>query len=144
MDEFFINGIDSRLYGVHAGDGFMSAIDGLASLKSFIENSSRLQNGKRIIVNSPRVSSREVTLKFVLIGENQYDFRCKRNAFEKLLNQGKIEIKIPRLNNSIYRLVYSGTSITYALNRRRTSCQISAKFTEPNPKNRGEEDNEDA
>ena len=135
--DLYINGKDAwNTWGVNMGDGFIDAIDGFVPLKDFIENESRAEHGKRVIITNPRIASRDLTLHFTIKGESESDYREKRNAFESELCTGLIEVRVPILGEQVYRLVYKGKSVSYGLNLNRTFATISAKFEEPNPANR--------
>lgn len=141
--ELFINGKDAwETWGVNMGDGFLDAIDGFLPMKEFIENESRLEHGKRMICAEPRVASRDLTLRFTIKGESKSDFRSKKKAFESEMYNGNVDIQVPELGGDIFHLVYTGKSISYAMNRTRTFCTISSKFEEPNPMDRASEDDE--
>ena len=135
--ELFINGKDAWTeWGVNMGEGFIDAIDSFAPMKDFIENDSRLEHGKRVLVSNPRVASRELTLHFTIKGNSEADYRVKRKAFEAELQKVKVDVKVPVLGNDTYHLIYLGKSISYALSRSRTISTMSSKFEEPNPTNR--------
>lgn len=135
--DLYINGKDAwSTWGVNMGDGFLDAIDGFAPMKDYIENDSRLEDGKRIIVTNPRVASREITLRFTIQGDTVSNFRINRRAFEEELRQEKVDIYIPALGDEVYHLIYLGKSVSYALNVNRTFCTVSSKFEEPNPTDR--------
>lgn len=135
--DLYINGKDAWTeWGVNMGDGFLDAVDGFAPLKEFIENESRAEHGKRVIVTSPKVASRDLTLHFTLKGETEADYRMKRNAFEAELLKGLVAVKVPVLGEQTYRLVYLGRNVSYGMNMARTFATISAKFEEPNPMDR--------
>ena len=141
--ELFINGLDAwETWGVNMGKGFLDAIDSFAPMKGFIENDSRKQHGKRVLCVEPKVASRDLTLHFTIRGEDESDFRAKRKAFESQLYKGKLEVVVPALGSDIYKLTYSGKSISYAMNVTRTFCTFAAKFEEPNPMDRAPEDDE--
>ena len=58
-----INGENAyTTWGVRMGEGFLDVIGASASMKDFIENKSRLEHGKRVIINNPKVDEREITL----------------------------------------------------------------------------------
>lgn len=138
--ELFINGKDAWTeWGVNMGKDFISAIDSFAPMKDYIENESRLEHGKRVLVVKPKVASREMTLHFTIKGGDETDFRAKRKSFEMELQQGKVDISIPALGDDIFHLIYLGKSVSYGLNISRTFCTVSSKFEEPNPMNRGSE-----
>lgn len=139
--ELFINGKDAWIeWGVNMGKDFINAIDSFAPMKDYIENESRLEHGKRVLVVEPKVASREMTLHFTIKGGDEADFRAKRKSFEMELQQGKVAINVPALGDDIFHLIYLGKSVSYGLNTSRTFCTISSKFEEPNPMKRTAED----
>lgn len=139
LPELRINGSDTvyQTYGVRMGDGFIDALTEPLSLKDFIENESRLEHGKRIVVGtSPKYQSRELTLDFTVEGSDPADFLAKKNAFLALMYAGSVEIQVPRDSADTYRLVYLGKGAEYSMNPQRTFCHMVLKFVEPNPADR--------
>ena len=137
MVDLIINGFDAFLqWGIRMGDGFLDAIFAPEPLKEFIENKSRLNNGKQVVYNNPKIDERDVTLVFTLEGETPDDYLSKYSAFKTELQKGKIEIKVPALGNQVYRLTYL-RSASFGLNTPRTFSKISVKFNEPNPSQEG-------
>lgn len=135
--DLFINGKDAwTTFGVNMGDGFLDAIDAILPMKDYIESSSRQEHGKRVITDNAKVDSREITLSFTITGASESDYRTKKTAFQNELQKGNVEIKIPALGNEIYKLIYSGKSISYGLSLDRCFGKISSKFEEPNPMDR--------
>lgn len=135
--ELYINGKDAWIeWGVNMGEDFINEIDAFVPMKELIENDSRLEHGKRILLANPRVASRELALHFTIKGDNETDYRAKRKAFEQELQKLAVDIKVPAIGTEVYHLVYLGKSVAYALNLSRTFCTVSAKFEEPNPMNR--------
>ena len=119
MNELLINNKDAyALWGVRMGEGFLDVIGAAVPMKDFIENKSRLEHGKRVIISNPKVDEREITLSFTIEGNSQSDYQAKKKAFE------------------VYHLIYTGKSVTYAQSLDRTFGKISSKFSEPNPANR--------
>lgn len=137
MADLLINNKDTyQTWGVRMGDGFLDIIGAAVPLKEFIENKSRLEHGKRVIINNPRVDEREITLSFTIEGSSQSDYQAKKKAFFEELYKGAVDIQVPDNSSEIYHLVYSGKSVTYAQSLDRTFGKVSAKFCEPNPINR--------
>lgn len=135
--ELYINGKDAWFeWGVNMGEGFLDALDAFVPMKDYIENESRLEHGKRILVVNPRMDSRELTLHFTIKGSNEADYRTKRKAFESELQKGYVDVSVPALGDEVFHLIYKGKSVGYALNMARTFCTISSRFEEPNPNNR--------
>lgn len=135
MNELIINGKDALTeFGVRMGDGFLDAIYSPSPLKVFIENKSRLQDGKQVIYNNPRSDERDVTLTFNLEGSSADDYLEKYKKFKVELSKGLIAIGVPVLGEN-YQLTYQ-KSATFAMNIERTFAKISCKFNEPNPADR--------
>ena len=136
MADLIINGFDAlQQWGVRMGDGFIDVLFAPEPLKEFIENKSRLLNGKQVLYNDPKIDERDVTLVFTLEGTSPDDYLSKYTAFKVELQKGKIEIKVPALGNEVYRFTYL-RSASFGLNISRTFSKISVKFNEPNPANR--------
>ena len=137
--DLLINGKDAfSTWGVRMGDGFLDAIDGFNEMKDYIENESRLEHGKRVIIDNAKVDSREVTLQFTIEGSSESDYRTKKKAFQLELEKGAVNIKVPALGDEIYKLIYLGKSISYGMSSDRCFAKVSSKFEEPNPTDRSE------
>nr|DAT59404.1 MAG TPA: tail protein [Caudoviricetes sp.] len=137
MADLLINNKDAyAAWGVRMGDGFLDALGAPVPLKEFIENKSRLEHGKRVILNAPKQDERDLTLAFTLQGASSSDYQAKKKAFYAELYKGKVDIQVPAAGSEVYHLVYLGKGITYGQNKSRTFGKVSAKFNEPNPANR--------
>lgn len=135
MSDLIINGKDALTeFGVKMGEGFLDAIFAPAPTKEFIENKSRLMNGKQVIHNNPKADERDVTLTFNVEGDSPSDYLTKYKKFKDELAKGLVVIEVPILGE-IYRLIY-GKSVTFAMNTERTFSKISCKFNEADPTNR--------
>lgn len=135
MSELIINGKDGLMeFGVRMGDNFLDAIFAPSPTKAFIENKSRLQDGKRVIYNNPKADERDVTLTFNLEGSTPEDYLRKYKKFKEELSKGLIAIEVPVLAET-YRLTYQ-KSTTFAMNIERTFAKISVRFNESNPSER--------
>lgn len=151
MADLLINGLDALTeYGVRMDDDFIDTLAAPSELKSFVENESRVEDGKRVLISNIRKASREITLKFTLSAKYtedngdyetsraamQTDFKAKKAKFMSVLESGNLTIKIPKVSDDVYHLIYTGKSMKYHLSRTLTFCTIAAKFVEPNPTNR--------
>lgn len=115
MNELLINGENAyTTWGVRMGEGFLDVIGASAPMKDFIENKSRLEHGKRVIINNPKVDEREITLSFTIEGNSQSDYQAKKKAFFEELYKGVVDIQVPANSNEIYHLIYLGKSVAYA------------------------------
>lgn len=136
-NELIINNKDAySTWGVRMGDGFLDTISTPSPMKEYIENKSRLEHGKRVIVSNPKQDEREITLTFTIEGNSKSDYQSKKNSFFNELYSGKVDIKVPDNGSEVYHLIYLGKSITYAQSVDRKFGKVSMKFSEPNPADR--------
>ena len=137
-NDLLINGKDAyTFWGVRMGEGFLDVLGASSPMKEFIENKSRLEHGKRVIINDPKIDEREITLSFTIEGNSQSDYQAKKKAFFEELYKGVVDIQVPANSNEIYHLIYLGKSVAYAQSLDQTFGKISAKFTAPNPSPEG-------
>ena len=135
--ELYINGRDAwDVWGVNMGEGFLDAMDAPLSMKDYIQDESRLEDGVRIDTSSPKVASRDITLGFTIMGSSESDYRSKKAAFQAELQKGTFTVKVPALSSGTFKLVYTGKSISYGLSKRRDFGHFTMKCTEPNPADR--------
>lgn len=111
------------------GEGFLDVIGASASMKDFIENKSRLEHGKRVIINNPKVDEREITLSFTIESNSQSDYQAKKKAFFDELYKGVVDIQIPANSSEVYHLIYTGKSVTYAQSLDRTFGKFQPSLT---------------
>lgn len=124
-------------FGVRMGDGFLDALTEPLTLKENIENESRLEHGKRIIIDeNPKIASRELLLDFTITGSSKEDFLQKKNSFLALMYKGEITLQVPQESPDVYHLIYRSKGTDYGMNAQRTFCHMMLKFVEPNPANR--------
>lgn len=143
MDGLLINGNNAySTYGVMMDDGFLDALDAPAGLKDFITFDSRTANGTEYLIkdsqNRPyaRVKARDLTLKFRIFGTDAASLQTLKAALLAVFQAGIVTIQVPALNSNVYKLLYTGQSISYGLSADRTTCSLGAKFVEPNPTDR--------
>lgn len=140
IGELFINGKDAwTTWGVNMGGGFLDTLDAPLEMKEYIEDESRLEHGKRVITDNPKIASREITLSFTITGNSESDYRTKKKAFQAELQKGEFTINVPVLGTEVYKMVYTGKSVSYGMNIARTFGHFSMKVVEPNPMDRTED-----
>nr|DAK98824.1 MAG TPA: tail protein [Caudoviricetes sp.] len=133
--QLYINNRDAYVvYGVVMSDNFLENISIAAPLKDFIENDSRLEHGKRMIISDPKLASRNVTLTFTINGKTPEEYLDHYRAFVAELHKGNVALRVPALGET-YKLVYLN-SASYALDGSRTVSKLACKFVEPNPQDR--------
>ena len=80
--EFYINDKDAyTTWGISMDTSSLSALMTPPPMKEFIENKSRLENGKRVITSNPRVDERNITLTFNLTAKSEDQFFVRYNSF---------------------------------------------------------------
>lgn len=136
--DLFINNRDAWVYfGVNMNDSFIDTLTEPLTPKEYIENESRLEDGKRVIVDEEiKVSSRDLTLDFTMEGDTPKQLTERKTAFFTEMMKGNVKIKVPAVSDEVYNLIYKGKGTSYGMNPQRTFCHIMLKFDEPNPKNR--------
>lgn len=135
--ELIINGKDAwTQWGVNMGEGFIDTLDAPLPMKEYIENESRLEDGKRVLTSNVKKDSREITLSFTITGTSENDYRTKKKAFEAELYKGSLTVSVPKVSADVYHLIYTGKNISYGLSIDRCFGRLSAKFEEPNPSER--------
>lgn len=137
MADLIINNKDAlKEWGVRMSNNFLDILGAPVSLKEFIENKSRLEHGKEMVVESPKLDERELALTFTIQGISPEDYQIKKKAFYDELYKGTIDIQVPDNCSEVYHLVYLGKSVSYAQSLDRTFGKITSKFCEPNPVSR--------
>lgn len=136
MRDLIINGKDALdTWGVSMGDGFLNSILTPPPVKDYIENKSRLEDGKRVIFNNKKHDEREFNLIFTLKGSNQSDYISKFKAFMSEMTSGLVSINIPAIGDDVYHVYYKN-STSFAFSIDHTFSKIAMKVCEPNPANR--------
>ncbi len=150
-------------YGMNFEDGALATLLTPPAMKEFAEASSRLSHGSILIVDDDvaKFDSREVSIQFHLVykedagcltaedtaevdGET-YQERTHRilmlqyKALCDILAGGKVVLK-SRWSDDIYRMVYNSCSQMSLIIG--GIMKFTLKLTEPNPNNRGNDDNE--
>ena len=133
--QLFINNKDAyTTWGISMDTSSLSALMTPAPNKEFIENSSRLEHGKRVITSSPKVDARDITLTINLTAKNEQQFFDRYSSFCSELETGMLNIKTSFQPNVVYKMIYlSCSQFTQFM---RGIASFSLKLNEPNPKDR--------
>lgn len=133
--ELFINGKDAWLqWGISMDNTALSALMTPAPCKDYIENESRLENGKRILTTNIKADSRELTLQIHLTARNEDEFFSRYLSFCNELAGGVLDIRTRYQPDVVYHTVYNSCSQFGQFMR--GIATFSLKLTEPNPANR--------
>lgn len=135
--DLFINGKDAYIeWGISLDDTSLSALMTPPPNKELIENKSRLENGKRLVIDDSiiKVDERTISLQINLTASTKELFFIRYNSFCEELKKGVIYIKTKYQPNILYRTIYLSCSQFSQF------MQGIGKFTlrlnEPNPCNR--------
>lgn len=111
-----------------------------ANPKSNIENKNRNEHGKRVLIGDVRLDESTIQLLFHIQGTSISDYLQKKKAFEKELRSGWILLAVQSLKTA-YKLC-SPEFIDLSTGIGIREGTISVRFTEPNPDDRKEIDDE--
>ncbi|MFV0536841.1 MAG: hypothetical protein ACK5M3_05635 [Dysgonomonas sp.] len=132
-DELYINGKDAWLtWGVYLEDGSEEKLLLPPPNKEYIENKSRSQPGKQIILRNPQPDERDVQVVFCISARDRKDYMRKYRLFVNALKNGLIAFKV----TSIYTVFQFTTTSFTNLSFFNRLGKLSVKFNEPNPSNR--------
>lgn len=135
LGDLYINSQDAwGQWKVAMGNGFIENLLTPAGIKDFIENESRLENGKRVITTNPKVASRDVTLTFNIHGDSTTEYLSNYAAFVAILQAGVVKIRVSAINKT-FNLIYKKSS-SFNIGRARMDSSLAVKFEEPDPTNR--------
>lgn len=136
-DELYINGKDAyTTWGITMEDGALSDLMTPVSNKAFIENESRLEHGKQIIVANLKLDERSLTLTINISASSEKQFFERYNSFCKELATGRLEIKTMYQTEIVYKTIYQSCSQFSQFMR--GMGKFVLKLTEPNPNDRTE------
>jgi len=122
-------------YGVSFLRGTYDALITAPTMKSYVTNDNRLEDGVEYLdkPDYAKIDQRTIDMQFVLDGTSQSDFLAKYADFIALMVQGGFYMKIPTLGK-IFRFVYSkcSKSTQYSLKM----ATFTLTLIEPNPADR--------
>lgn len=133
--ELYINGKDAYSeWGISMDDTSLSALMTPAPNKEFIENKSRLQNGKQVVSVNPRSDERSLTLQINLTAKDEAQFFTRYILFCQELETGVLHIRTKYQPDVTYKTIY--LSCSQFSQFMRGIGKFSLKLNEPNPKDR--------
>lgn len=135
--ELFINGEDAYLqWGISMDDTSLSELMTPPANKAFIENESRLQHGKQVLVANQKLDQRNLTLQINLTAPTEEQFFARYSSFCKVLATGVIHIQTKYQPGVVYKTIY--LSCGQFSQFMRGIGKFSLKLNEPNPNDRTE------
>lgn len=135
IGQLLINGKDAfTTWGIILTDDAISAILTPPPLKEFITNSSRAEHGTRVVVGTPKVDSRELTVTFILTAPTKDEFFTKYLSFCEELKNGVLSMVISYQPEVVYNFVYRSCQQFSQYNAE--AAKFLLKLTEFNPNER--------
>lgn len=135
IGELFINGKDAyRTWGISMDNTALSELMTPPASKAVIENESRLQHGKRVVVSDVKMDQRNLTLPINLTAATEEQFFARYNDFCKELATGVLNIRTKYQPDVVYKTIY--LSCGQFSQFMRGIGKFSLKLNEPNPGDR--------
>lgn len=135
-EKLIINGENAdEKWGISLGESSLSELMTPPANKAFIENESRLQHGKQILVANPKVEARNLTLQLNLTAATKSAFFDKYNLFcKEVLATGVLNIETGYQEEVIYKTIY--VSCSQFSQFMQGIAKFSLKLIEPDPSDR--------
>ena len=135
-EKLIINGENAdEKWGISLGESSLSELMTPPANKAFIENESRLQHGKQILVANPKVEARNLTLQLNLTAATKSAFFDKYNLFcKEVLATGVLNIETGYQEEVVYKTIY--VSCSQFSQFRQGIAKFSLKLIEPDPSDR--------
>ena len=135
-EKLIINGENAdEKWGISLGESSLSELMTPPANKAFIENESRLQHGKQILVANPKVEARNLTLQLNLTAATKSAFFVKYNLFcKEVLATGVLNIETGYQEEVVYKTIY--VSCSQFSQFMQGIAKFSLKLIEPDPSDR--------
>lgn len=135
-EKLIINGENAdEKWGISLGESSLSELMTPPANKAFIENESRLQHGKQILVANPKVEARNLTLQLNLTATTKSAFFDKYNLFcKEVLATGVLNIETGYQEEVVYKTIY--VSCSQFSQFMQGIAKFSLKLIEPDPSDR--------
>lgn len=134
-EELYINGKDAyTTWGMSMDETALSELMTPPANKAFVENESRNQHGKRIVIADPKLSERNLTLQVNLTASDEQQFMKRYSSFCEELATGSLEIKTKYQPGVVYKTIYQSCSQFSQFMR--GIGKFVLKLSEPNPNDR--------
>lgn len=109
--ELFINNKDAyTTWGISMDDTSLSALMTPPPLKEFVEDSSRLEHGKRVDTSNPKIDERNITLQLNLTARDKDEFFSRYLSFCEELAKGTLNIRTKYQPTVTYHTIYLSCS----------------------------------
>lgn len=126
-----INGKDAlKTWGVFLKTGSENKLMIPANNKQTVSNKSRLEHGKRVVIDEVYIDERDVILTFCIQANSRVEFKQKYKSFVEELRKGLTRLEY---DSEVYKFLLKDFMELDFFNRLGT---LSVRFNEPNPHDR--------
>ena len=138
MGRWLMNGVDiSDTYGVYLKKGAYDALMNYPSMKEYMTEDVREENGERILFSMPRTGAMDVTIPVYLVADSRSEWFTRYEGFLRfLVNAGIMTLHL-NMHNRNYRMIYQSCEVLKSLRRQqgRMYSEIDLVFRIPDTHN---------
>lgn len=129
--KLLINGKDAlKTWGAFLQEGSENNLFLPANNKQTVSNKSRLEHGKRVVIDEVYIDERDVILTFCIQANSRVEFKKKYKSFVEELRKGLTRLEY---DSEVYKFLLKDFMELDFFNRLGT---LSVRFNEPNPHDR--------
>lgn len=137
LGELYINDKDAwSTWKARLVDDSLDNLESSASMKSYVTNNARSQDGAQIIISNPRIDMRSVILTFAITCESRLDYLSKKRDLEMELRKGLTLFKVVPLSLIFKLHLDENSTMTLSSGTGLRDGKFTIRFTEKNPKDR--------
>ena len=119
-----------KTWGVFLQEGAEGKLLLPANNKPIVTNKSRLEHGKRVVIDEIYIDERDVILTFCIQANSRVEFKQKYKSFVEELRKGLTRLEY---DSEVYKFLLKDFMELDFFNRLGT---LSVRFNEPNPHDR--------
>lgn len=139
LDKVYINGQDIlSTWNAFMLDTSYNSLLTPVNPKSNIENKNRNEHGKRVLIGDLKLDESTIQLLFHIQGSSMSDYLQKKQSFENELRSGEVLLAVQSLKTAYKLCSPEFLDVSTGIGIREGT--ISVRFTEPNPDDRKELD----
>ncbi|WP_283687559.1 hypothetical protein [Dysgonomonas sp. Marseille-Q5470] len=137
LGELYINDKDAwSTWKARLVDDSLDILESSASMKSYVTNNARSQDGVQIFISNPRIDMRSVILTFAITCESRLDYLSKKRDLEMELRKGLTLFKVVPLSLIFKLHLDENSTMTLLSGTGLRDGKFTIRFTEKNPKDR--------
>lgn len=137
LGELYINDKDAwSTWKARLVDDSLDNLESSASMKSYVTNNARSQDGAQIFISNPRIDMRSVILTFAITCESRLDYLSKKRDLEMELRKGLTLFKVVPLSLIFKLHLDENSTMTLSSGTGLRDGKFTIRFTEKNPKDR--------